>query len=229
MTGRQIHFLHIGKTGGTALRLALLPFAGGRLVFHEHEFGLPDVPAPDLAIFTVRHPVSRFVSGFYSRLRKGQPRINAAWSPAEHEAFTRFSTANALAEALSSDDPEHAQAAQTAMRAINHVNSPLANWLVDAGFLLKRRSQIEFIAHQPDLDEDFERITKRLDLPHAKLPVDPIDRHENPKTFDVALSDLADANLRRWYNAEFPLYDLCLRLRREIIKTQHASETQLQP
>ena len=55
-------------------------------------------------MFFVRDPISRFVSGFNSRLRKGLPKMYFPWAPGEKLAFSRFATPNQLALALSSSD-----------------------------------------------------------------------------------------------------------------------------
>ena len=61
-------------------------------------------PGEPVAFF-VRHPVSRFVSGFNSRMRKGRPRRNVEWSEGERWSFERFRTPDELARALASADP----------------------------------------------------------------------------------------------------------------------------
>ena len=111
-----VHFVHIGKTGGTAIKHVLRPIfraetetALGKVILHKgHTFKLADVPRGDKAIFCVRDPLSLFVSAFHSRLRKGQPKFYFEWSPAEAAAFERFPTPQALAEGLGSDDADDA-------------------------------------------------------------------------------------------------------------------------
>ena len=102
---RVLHFLHVRKTGGTAIKYALKPClvtSGHYIVLHGHRFTLREVPKGDQAIFCLRNPISRFVSGFYSRLRQGQPRNLVPWTPDEKASFSRFDTPNRLALALSS-------------------------------------------------------------------------------------------------------------------------------
>jgi len=76
--GKQlIHFLHIGKTGGSAIKYALTQYSvSGRyaIYLHSHNFRLRDVPIGESVFFFLRDPISRFKSGFYSRQRQGQPR-----------------------------------------------------------------------------------------------------------------------------------------------------------
>ena len=86
LQGQQVvHFLHIGKTGGTAVKYALkrnLVNKEYMIYLHGHEFKLRDVQKGAKAFFFLRDPVDRFVSGFYSRRRQGQPRIFSPWSQA---------------------------------------------------------------------------------------------------------------------------------------------------
>jgi hypothetical protein len=106
------HFIHIRKTGGTAIKEALKNAAGldqSTIKLHKHKIRLSDIAAGDkvFLFFFLRDPVSRFVSGFNSRLRQGQPRYNSAWNEAEKRAFGFFPTANSLAEALTFEREQH--------------------------------------------------------------------------------------------------------------------------
>ena len=73
----KFFFLHIGKTGGSAVQHALRSLAREDIVLCGHDVSLNDVPRGAKAVASIRHPVDRFVSGFYSRLRQGLPRYNA--------------------------------------------------------------------------------------------------------------------------------------------------------
>ncbi len=126
------HLLHIGKTGGTAIKTALEHRPQGAhytLAVHPHRFTLADVPASEYAVFFLRDPMSRFISGFHSRKRQGAPRYHFPWSPEEAMAFGRFDTPNDLALSLSSPDPDVRLAAMDGMRSIKHVRDGFAHWL----------------------------------------------------------------------------------------------------
>lgn len=72
----DIRFIHVGKTGGSAVRHALGEWSGfskRKLILHWHDLRFTDLPAGDQAIFFLRDPVGRFVSSFYSRQRRGRP------------------------------------------------------------------------------------------------------------------------------------------------------------
>ena len=128
--GRPIvHFLHVRKTGGNAINAALAPHRTSgtfRIELHSHSTTMNDVPVGTPFFFVVRDPVDRYVSGFYSRQRQGQPRNSQPWTPLEAIAFERFSTANELAEAIGRD-PQ----ADAAMASIGHVRSSYWDWFHD--------------------------------------------------------------------------------------------------
>src|SRR5919108_4446855 len=114
-TKQTVHFLHIGKTGGTAIKHILKRHSVTRgyvIRRHGHRTTLREVSAGEKVIFFVRDPLSRFISGFYSRLRQGQPRYFNPWTPEERMAFERFDTPNRLAVGLFSENEEKRRGAQ---------------------------------------------------------------------------------------------------------------------
>jgi Sulfotransferase family len=217
----QIHFLHIPKTAGTALRHALgsLPDAE-RFIVHEHQFTLADIPVGERVFFAIRDPVSRFVSAFNSRLRKGRPRYDFEWTPIQQRAFQRFSTPNQLAEALSATvaDDRHLAASfiQDTILA-----APLSYWLRSGQYLLERSDDIVDILLQKELSDDFERLKGVLGLPPgACLPADPVASHRSSTTSSTVLSDVAVRNLEVWYAGDLVMYEVACGLRREIRNRQ---------
>ncbi len=211
-----IHFLHIRKTGGTAIAEALRPVAEQYgLVLHDHSVRLCDIPRDHLVIFFVRHPITRFVSGFISRMRRGLPRHHYEWNPAETEAFRHFQSPNDLAEALSATTPERATQAQEAMHSIKHVNSTYADWFSGAQEL-DDRSNSTVVGLQETLSQDFEHLKRWLHLPdNISLPSDATLAHRTPPQFDRTLSPLAERNLASWYASDIRFYEHCVQLHGE--------------
>ena len=210
-----IHFLHIGKTGGTAITEVLSPVAERfSIVLHSHSTKLADVPPHHQVFFFVRHPVSRFVSGFFSRLRRGAPRYNYEWTEAEARAFTYFQNPNDLAEALSAVKRETRRRAQDAMRGIQHVNSSYRDWFGAEQKLHQRLNSIVLIGLQEQMWQDFERLKRILSLPLTlSLPEDEVLAHRTPTGFDRHLTPVAKRNLCEWYLEDIHFYEYCLRLR----------------
>ena len=216
--GKQfLHYLHLGKTGGTAVQHALrnhLP-ADTPYAFYlpAHVVTLRDVPHGDGVLFALRDPVSRFVSGFYCRKREGQPRYYYPHREVEQRAFQRFSTANELALALSSSDTERRQMAVEAMQGISHVKHSYWRWFEDEEYFLSRASDIFFVAHQERLDEDFEKLKSKLGLPEsAALPTDSTEANKSTGDCDRNLDPQAIDNLKSWYAADYRLIEICQEL-----------------
>jgi Sulfotransferase family len=207
-----VHLLHVRKTGGTALWHALEAHARTDrrvVVHHGHGTRLRDVPPGEQAMFFLRDPIRRFVSGFYCRQRQGLPRYNSPWKPDERAAFERFQGPNELARTLSSEDDAQRDLARAAMGAIQHLCSTLT-WLESEAYLLSRLPDIFYIGFQETLNEDFERLKQKLDLPaELGLTDDEISAHRNPAHLDYHLDATAVANLRAWYQADQRMLDLC--------------------
>ncbi len=197
------HFLHLGKTGGSAVKSALLDKtwpASFRIHCHPHEVRLVDIPEGDKVFFFVRDPIARFISGFLSRKRKGRPRYDVEWSRGEAEAFARFSTPEQLASSLAAAEPE----AYGAMRAIGHVKTSYWDWFGDEALLRRRENDILFVGFTETLDADFARLKEKLGLPaEVKLPTDPILAHRTPANEPRGLSETSRAAIARWYEADY--------------------------
>jgi hypothetical protein len=224
-----LHFMHIGKTGGTALKVALrraglaywhghdaehvpeTPF--GRIQLHHHRFRLHDVPAGDFVFFCVRDPISRFFSAYYSRLAKGRPRYFVEWSEGERRAFEAFPTPQQLAAALGSDDREERARAEAAMASIRHLGS-LTRFLGTPWRLRRHLPQIAYVARQETLSDDWERLKRLLGLPpDVELPRGPRRSHRRDPTLDKTLDPAAAAALKEWYARDYRLIRYCERLR----------------
>ena len=217
-----VHFLHIGKTGGSAIRDAMERArrcrAAERWVvrLHDHGTRLRDIPRGEKFFFFLRDPVGRFVSGFNSRRRWGRPRYFLPWSPPELAAFRRFATPDRLACALSSPDACERAAAQSAMRSIRHVGDGYWRWFESEAYFLSRLDDLFFIGFQSDLTADFEFLKSRLRLPEClSLPHDPVRSHRSPRGLDRTLGETALGNLHAWYEADFRFIALCKRVIRE--------------
>jgi hypothetical protein len=211
-----VHFLHIGKTGGTAVKYAVRHYATGshyKLFLHPHGVTLKDVPQGDAVVFFLRDPISRFVSGFYSRQRQGRPRYFTQWSPEEQTAFEEFSTPEQLAAALDSTDPVKKGRAESAMRSIEHVRDSFWRWFESESYFRSRLSDVFFVGSQECLAEDFSILKSRLGLPDtAVLPDDDVIAHRNPGDLDRTLGDEAIASLERWYEDDYQFMQLCKEL-----------------
>jgi len=208
-----LHVLHVGKTGGTAVNHALGPHGEQtthRLLFEGHQATLRDVRRGESFMFFLRDPVSRFVSAFNSRLREGRPRYHYPWREAERIAFARFSTPDALASALSSDDDAERGHAIEAMRGIGHVNTPYSFWFGSEEAFRTRLPDLFFVGFQEQLDGDFELLAQKLGLlTTVRLPADDTSAHRTTKGHETELSAKARANLEEWYESDRAFVRVC--------------------
>lgn len=234
-----LHFLHIGKTGGTALVYALnqhgycvqspqraqanMPDIYDlnthdensplTIYIHPHNEPLRSVPVGKKVFFFLRDPISRCISGFYSRQRQGQPRYNSSWSKGEQQAYEQFSTINELGLALSSKNRDEKALAQKAMRNIQHVRDSYWMWFESEEYFRSRQGDIFFVGFQENLATDFEKLKAKLKLPaNVSLPNDVVLAHKNPADVDKKLDQVAQQNLRRWYKDDYRLIALCKEL-----------------
>jgi hypothetical protein len=205
------HFLHVGKTAGTALKYALSDVersSAYRLMLHTHWTRLNVVPEDDFFFFCVRDPISRFVSGFLSRQREGKPRYVIRWREDEKLAFSRFDSPDGLAVALSAGGREQ-QSAEDAMHAIRHVRDSYWFWFKDPDYFRQRSDHILWVGRQESLD--IESLASTLGVDALHLPDDPIVAHLYTEEKPV-LSDLARENLRNWYAKDYEFLELCAEL-----------------
>lgn len=206
--GREpVHFLHIGKTGGTALKYALKGHSVTKDFFikgHLHHFHLEHVPKGEKFFFCIRDPKDRFTSAFYARKREDKPRFNLAWSQGETRAFNVFNTPNELAVALSSPDNELKLAAEDAMRSIAHIRTSYWKWFKDEALLLERLPDLVHACHLETITTDFEILKQKLGLAEdLQLPGKGVKSHSSPATLDKSLVPIALENLRSWYVRDY--------------------------
>lgn len=210
LSGKPVlHFIHIGKTGGTALKHTLTGHESDgayRIVLHEHEFRLGMVKPGEKAFFFLRDPVERFRSGFSSRKRQGRPRHYYPWTRAEAQAFTVFEDANDLALALSSQDGVRREAAYNAMRSIQHVADSYVGLFGDIDTVKAAADKILFVGFQESLDDDFAQLLALLDLDdRILLPEGVISAHKSTDSEKTPLDNQAIDNIREWYAADYAI------------------------
>ena len=238
---KTIHFLHIGKTGGSAIKEALkrgikeqeiykkvnrlkdgrildikdLSGEFDQIVMHGHGTSLKDIPETDWFFFCIRDPISRFVSGFYSRQRQGKPRYDIPWNAKEERAFQHFESPNSLAEGLSSSSANIRGKATRAMQNIRHVKTSLSKWIVNPNYLNKRKSNLLYILEQKTLGKDFERLLQALHYKRQlNLSSDQKLTHQaNTPKNDISLSDLALQNLNNHYAKDIKIYKFLTELK----------------
>ena len=212
----MIHFLHIGKTGGTALRYALADVEEAdqhEIELHTHATRLKDVPPGEKVVFFLRNPLDRFFSGFYSRKRKGAPRYNSQWSAEEAIAFNRFATPSEILTAAVSNDPQHRGFAIEALTSIGHIKDSFTYWLDSIEYLQARQPDILFVGFQESLDRDFDTLLGLIKLNEAvKLPQSDKESHRNPHYEKPPLDAAEQAFFDGWFARDIRIFNYCKRM-----------------
>lgn len=214
ISASEIAFLHLGKNAGTQITYLagqIEAATGVKIVNCGHETKYFMLPEKTRYFFSIRNPLSRYQSSFYSRKRKGQPRIYNEWTEDEHIAFSKFEHANDLAENLFRNDRLGYEAAQ-AIFSISHTSRQQIDWFQRAGQFLTLNPPI-WIIRQEHFDEDFSEFLSRgkigLSYSDLKVSEDAVTAHKYDYADTPTLSDTAIANLERWYARDFVFYELC--------------------
>jgi hypothetical protein len=195
---KTLHFLHIGKTGGTAVRRALESYSrAGEFEFtlHGHSTRLADIPVEDYWFFGVRDPVDRFVSRFYDRQRQGAPAWSTPWTPAERIWLAVFPSAEALARALPTSP-----LAPLAMSEIQHLSDTYTQCLESPAYLRTRADRLLTVLRREHLRRDFADLSARLGIA-AVLPSDDAGSNRAPPY--APLSRVAASNVAAWYADDY--------------------------
>lgn len=205
-----VHFIHIGKTGGTAVKSALnnekKPFINHKyiIISHPHFIGLEHVLKNEKAFFFVRNPVDRFVSGFYSRKRKGMPHIYNEWSKEEAKTFEKFNNPNQLALSLTSNNMSLQKQAIKGMKSIGHIKTSYWDWFKSPRLIDEKIDNIIFVGSQRNLNSNFEELREILEISEEyQLPQNETKRHKNPESFDKKLDMKSVKNIMSWYAKDF--------------------------
>lgn len=206
-----VHFLHLGKNAGTAIKALIRKInqeAKTTLIAaHGHRVKLSDLPKDAAYFFSIRDPITRFYSGFYSKKRKGAPRLYVEWKPGEEKAFSRFSEANDLAENLFAEG-EIGVHAFSAMQTIGHVRQPQHSWFADIETMLVEHPPI-CILRQEHLQNDVYWLGRALGITtDLTLETDTVKAHKNDYSATPKLSAKAIENLKLWYAADLQFYKL---------------------
>lgn len=209
--------LHVGKTGGTTINMALkgavdvarveiLDHKSSHVVMRECE----SHPNQRYALF-VRSPLHRFTSAWISRFTEGKPNFYTPWSHFEHWTFRHYATPNTLACTLMSPDRDLNTNATWAMEHINHVKWDLKYYVNGLENLRKCKSQIEFVGRTEHYTEDFARMLRML-RSKGLLRGEPeslvsnlVSRHSSPEGYDnyKKLGRCAVDALREWYAEDY--------------------------
>lgn len=220
--------MHIGKTAGTQIEHIsnkLISY-GVDIKKAGHDLKLKSIKGELPYFFSIRDPAQRFKSGFYSRKRKGQPRLYVEWSKFEAIAFNEFEHANDLAEALLQNDKKGLNA-RAAIKAIRHTGMQQVDWFEGVAFLDQRPPM--HIIRQEYFNNDMQELINSIGVDlkvESLITTDPISAHKNNYQGAPDLSELAIHNLSQWYMQGYYFYKQCEEwLKKKEIANQVTNQT----
>lgn len=218
----ELHFIHIGKCGGTSL---VNFFLENSIQFKQFHLTRPDLFEPNQRyIIWVRDPIKRFISAFnhskeivnfdVSQLKGEKPSIHNCQAPQKIERkikrgyayesgyeylINRFESANHLAESLTGLDSGAKRDAKKLMaHRTEHIYKSIGWYLDNGEFINHFHQQIKFVGSLENMHEDFNTLLNILDVKcHGEHEI----YHLRKNKIDIpkALSSKARANLYEFY------------------------------
>lgn len=217
----SLNFIHIPKTAGTSLENYLISNDITFNYFHLIKQHNPSDSA-DKFITIIRNPFTRFVSAFnyyhtlvsqnldnisYHNLNidnclspyftKKKMETDSYFESWIDDGILSFKTANELAEALTSDNPDIKSFAHF---LCDYKHFAGLDFYLDADFVEKYHDNIIWIGKQETLDDDMIRLANLLNIQNP-IPIKKI--RENKNAMSKHLSDKAIQNLRNFYHKDF--------------------------
>lgn len=191
----MVRFLHIFKTGGTAIRAAFMGVEG--FLVCPHGTTLAQCPPGEPVLFCLRDPVERAVSGFYSRKRQGAPAYWYPWSLTERQVFDRYQSIEALCA-------EGVDRTARVLGRLRPTASRYWHWLGSPELLRERTDDIARVLWLPTLAHDLAVACSALGLPAVTLPApDKPAAHAAPAKHRAPLSQEARAVLTKVYEDDY--------------------------
>ena len=155
-------FLHLGKTGGTTF----INYTSHYRPLIEHvrhkKVSLKRVCGHHCAVIFVRDPIDRWISGYYSRYRRGCPQYCSNWTQCETKYFEQYPSVGALAEALGDNsNSSEIYHAQQMVNCIGHLWLNFAFYLkgLETGY-----TKIGYVGLTDNLTTEFQHFTKKFNM-----------------------------------------------------------------
>lgn len=206
----DVGFLHMPKTGGSTVRHLVDRSGVAGVLFLGHPTRLQPLLAqhPHLRVAcTIRDPIVRFISAFYSRRRQGRPKRMAIWTPGEATAYLWFPDVEALVMGFESPDERVKSAALFAKAEIKHLAWDYPHYYTSAAFVRRNARRFAFIGEIDKLNENLPQLLRTMGV--AELPaLDAAEAHQHAAPQKKPeLSEEATQILRRILAEDYEIYD----------------------
>lgn len=184
--------IHVGKSGGSSLRLALNQIGVQYSVIHV--MPVPIVRERARYYLLLRSPVSRAISAFNWRYKLVvTDEVQKTRFPGEYEILKNYGSINNLAEALYTEGNANADAIAD-FRSIHHLKESIAYYFSVIP-VSRLKSRIAGVLFQESMATDFERLFNK--------PLPGFSEKRNKKPIDDVLSDRAKRNLVRILESDY--------------------------
>ncbi|GMI28715.1 hypothetical protein TrCOL_g12125 [Triparma columacea] len=210
----KLHFIHIGKTGGTYFvdnmpEMKNAPFNGYSIFNHWHNLKLGNLNSDTQGhekenhryIFFVRDPVDRWISGFMSRFRVGCPSHCHLGDEEEMQTFHLFPTPNSLAEELGT------RFGNEANRKTFHTHRTISYYIKGVDNLRSMIDRVAFVGDFRSMEQDTLFIHESMGMPAHKLSKEKVHAAPQlPKKY-TELSMLGRCRLEEFLREDYEITD----------------------
>ncbi len=207
----KIHYLEVAAFPGVHVDALIREINRAsdimKIVMHGYGSHIRDLPQGDEYVFSIRNPVSRFVSAFYDRKQAIRTAPSDA-TPHERQAYADFEHANDLAESLF-ERGRAGDKAFGAMKSIRGVAVNQSDSFTGAGNFLAVTPPL-FIIRQENYVDDFRFLEDLIGLRrligaghYAEKP-----QHHGDEIIP-GLSKKARKNLHEWFLHDLEFYGMC--------------------
>jgi len=205
-----IYYIHIGKTGGTLLKSIFLNKKNNIYSLSE-DTKLYELDTNQKYIVSIRDPISRFISAFYSRRNKSEIYSKQFFS-IEAIGFYLYKNANNLAEDLYSKNILKTILSHISMRCIPTLNENIFYWF-DIQDL--KKNPPSFIFENSSFIEDWKIFSEKFGF-HKQEIFNNVDKENRTIGKEEYLSEKAKENLKRYYKKDIKIYNYCLKLKKSL-------------
>ena len=222
MLGKQnVHFLHIGKTGGTTFRNqfaasyrkdpSLVLRHNILLSLGSHEMNISEVPSNQLVTFCIREPLELLSSAFYNYhpdyknywFDNSKNQVWVSW-------YQKFPTMSSWVNGLMAKN----EIAEEGFSLNMHLSRRLEFYLLSPAIINLLEKRIYFIADTATLDDDLERFAQLSGMQYVSKR---LNNSMKPETDE--LTEAQKNYLKSRFANDFALYVECRRIREKIIES----------
>lgn len=194
---KRFIFIHIPKTAGTSLRIALGLDSTSHYTYNNYQRFFP-IEADNFLLFSfVRNPIDRFISLYnYAKMdvsfyHSSNPSIKSTYGKHEFYDLTNKHNINAFIDIFLTDSIN--------LKSID-MWKPQANWLINSKKSLDR---IDFIGKYENLPTDVNILSNLLNI---KLKLD----HFNKSQKNISMKKISPASikkLQRYYQIDYEMFN----------------------